>query len=155
MVQVRVGRAEDLPWLLHECALAAWEHISPREQVGAHFPVVAQRVETVVRTALAQPGGTLLVAEAAGRPVGSIAYHVQPNPLTGQSEGLVLHLRVDPAWRGQGIGRILIRAAEQHLRQAGARGVGVVVGLHATEALRFTTALGYWPERVLVARPLV
>ncbi len=152
MVLVRQGSQADLAWVLQAAGRSGWEQTVPGERPGAHWGIVAQKVESMVRGALGQPGGRLLVAEAAGTPVGYVLCFLQSNPLTGQTDGVMADLYVEPAWRRRGVGRRLAAAAEHHVRGQGALAMAVVASLYSHGALRLATALGYWPERVLLAR---
>jgi GNAT superfamily N-acetyltransferase len=70
----------------------------------------------------------LLVAEVDGRVVGGAAVapaaEVMPEHAAARGAGVLWDLRVAPAWRGQGIGSALFRAAE---RWATAHGDGALI----------------------------
>lgn len=153
-MQVRQGDQADLAWVLQAAGRSGWEQTVPRERPAAQWAAVAQRVDGLVRGALAQPGAQLLMAEAGGVPVGYAIACLQPNPLTGQTEGMVVDVYVEPDRRGQGAARALLAALERHLHDQGARTLAVAASLHGAPALRLVTGLGYWPERVLMVKPL-
>lgn len=64
-----------------------------------------------------RPRGLFLIARSGGRPVGCVA-------LKGAGEGMaeVKRLWIDPAMRGAGVARALMRAVED-----GARGLGIAI----------------------------
>lgn len=78
------------------------------------------------------------VAEHDGRVAGLVHAFARP-ALEKPYEAVVQALVVDPAWRGQGIGRALMREAEAW---AAARGLPSVV-LHTRSAQAFYARLGY------------
>jgi len=58
----------------------------------------------------------------------------------------IYHVAVAVPRRREGIARRLMDEAEQHLIQAGARYVYVMVGEHRTDGLALVTGNGYLPE---------
>jgi predicted N-acetyltransferase YhbS len=54
-------------------------------------------------------------------------------------------LSVDPAWQRQGLGRILVRAAENHCRAAGCRALDIDVVNLRSELPPFYSKLGFVP----------
>jgi predicted N-acetyltransferase YhbS len=91
--------------------------------------------EDEVRRYMAQ--GTFLVAEGDGAPVGCIYVEQRGD------RGYFGLLAVDPAQHGQGVGRTLIRAAEDRFRRAGCRAVDISVVDLRTELPPFYRRLGY------------
>lgn len=154
MLEVRPGTQADLAWLLPAAARSALEQTVPRERLATWAETLAPRVEGLLRAALVQPGALLLVAAAAGVPVGYALACLQPNPLTGQAEGILVDLFVEPPWRRRGVARQLLAALEAGTRVRGARALALPASLYAGPALRLATGLGYWPERVLLVKAL-
>jgi GNAT superfamily N-acetyltransferase len=91
----------------------------------------------------------ILIAEADGRVVGFAAVQgcVPPSDLDECPDGyaLVSDLSVTESWRGRGVGRRLLAAAEEHARGCGALElrIGVLVGNHSAQHLY--ASLGYEP----------
>jgi predicted N-acetyltransferase YhbS len=81
--------------------------------------------------------GTFLVAEEGGVPVGCIYVEQRGD------RGYFGLLAVDPAQHGKGVGRTLIRAAEDRFRRAGCRAVDISVVDLRTELPPFYRRLGY------------
>jgi ribosomal protein S18 acetylase RimI-like enzyme len=96
--------------------------------------------------ALAQRGGSsaVLVARADGAIAGSV--------MTGFDghRGWVYYLAVAPAHRGHGLGRALMAAAEQWLRERGAPKIQLMVRADNDAALGFYAALGMERQEVVV-----
>lgn len=153
-MRVRAAYPAELPVLAQQMADAAWGELTPRERPAATTAAVARQADALVRACLAQPTGTLLVAEANGTPIGHILYYQHPNPLSGRVDGVLMSLQVTPSWRRRGVARSLVRAAEQQLLAQGVRGALLVTALHNTAAMQWMTALGYWPERVVWGKEL-
>ena len=87
--------------------------------------------------ALAAADVRFFVARVAGRVVGCCALRVSGD------EGELKRLYVDPAGRGQGLGRRLVSAVEQQARQEGVRVVRLEAGIHQPEALALYRAEGH------------
>jgi GNAT superfamily N-acetyltransferase len=90
-----------------------------------------------VRRLLASPAGSLLVAETDGRVVGTI--------IAGWDgwRGNLYRLVVAADHRRGGVGRALVTAAEQHLREHGCPRITALVSLGLPEAPSFWPAAGY------------
>ncbi|CAN5787408.1 hypothetical protein BH18ACT7_BH18ACT7_14710 [soil metagenome] len=91
---------------------------------------------------------TYLVAWAETRPVGSglvrWAGHRDATSRAAMPDTPVIsNLGVAPAWRGRGVGRELVAAAEQRIRDRGYRQVSLAVGRDNDPAARLYARLGY------------
>jgi len=67
---------------------------------------------------------------------------IRPNSAT---EAEVLHVRVHPATRRQGVGRLLMEGLEARARDLGFEGLHLDTATNQPEAIAFYTALGYTP----------
>ncbi|UOR07528.1 GNAT family N-acetyltransferase [Hymenobacter aerilatus] len=87
---------------------------------------------------LAAPGATLLVGRnEQGEPVACAYLHVQPPQL------YLGMLSVQPTLQAQGVGRLLLQAAEQHARQYGCHRIKITVISDRTELLAWYERHGY------------
>lgn len=96
-----------------------------------------------IAACLRHPGGFHRGVESEGRLAGFILS--QPR---GQF-GHVITVDVEPACRRQGVGEALMRAAAEHYRQRGARGMVLEAAVNNAAALAFYARLGYRVERTL------
>jgi ribosomal protein S18 acetylase RimI-like enzyme len=99
----------------------------------AAFPHLAD-----VEVAFRAVGGEFLVAESDGHVVGMGG--IRPNT---QHQAEVLHLRVHPATRRRGIGRLLMRALEQRAAELGFDELHLDTATNQPEAVAFYEGLGY------------
>ena len=90
---------------------------------------------------MAAPDVIFLVVEA--RDSGAIAATVCVDVRDGR--GHFALLSVDPAFQGQGLGRLLVRAVEDHCRTAGCESLDLDVVNLREELPAFYTALGFVP----------
>lgn len=97
-----------------------------------------------IARARGRPNSEVLVAEAAGRPVGTV--------MVGEDghRGWVYYLAVDPALRSRGLGRALVRAAEDWLRARDIRKLELLVRRSNTAVQGFYERIGYREEAVTV-----
>ncbi len=96
---------------------------------------------------LGHRGTVALLAETEGRPVGFVSGCITtiPDVFEGGKSGEIWDVFVRADCRGQGIGRSLVEAVEEHFKQAGAREIKFHVALHNAGAIKFYQALGYQP----------
>jgi ribosomal protein S18 acetylase RimI-like enzyme len=88
---------------------------------------------------LVEPGVRTLVIERDDELVGTMRVRHEG------STGGVWGFAVDPAWRGQGIGRDALRRACRQLREQGATQIGLEVEVENDRALGLYTSLGFTP----------
>jgi ribosomal protein S18 acetylase RimI-like enzyme len=111
------------------CVRAAYAHYVPRigrepAPMGANYPALIA-------------AGAVWVAEEDGEVAGVLVLHPQPPAL------LVENVAVRPAFQGRGLGRALMRFAEERARAAGLEETVLYTNERMTENLRFYPALGY------------
>jgi GNAT superfamily N-acetyltransferase len=91
--------------------------------------------------------GAWFIAEQEGSVIGFVTVQLRPlaqEPyLVAERRALVQNLGMLSAWRGQGIGRTLMEAAEAWARQHGATRLVLNVWEFNAPALRFYESLGY------------
>ncbi|SOD93035.1 GNAT family N-acetyltransferase [Blastococcus haudaquaticus] len=88
------------------------------------------------------PRGAFLVAEVDGVPAGCGAWRALPS---GQAE--IKRVYVEPAFRRQGVARLVVAALEQGAAAAGHAEVVLNSGREQPEALTLYAELGYRPVR--------
>ena len=88
------------------------------------------------------PEHSLLVAETAGRVVGLVHVFARP-ALENPREAVVQAIVVDEGFRGTGVGRHLMAAAEQWGSELGCRSVVLSSNIARGPAHAFYAALGY------------
>jgi GNAT superfamily N-acetyltransferase len=88
------------------------------------------------------PEHSLLVAETAGRVVGLMHVFARP-ALENPKEAVIQAIVVDEGFRGTGVGRHLMAAAEQWGSERGCRSVVLSSSIARAPAHNFYAALGY------------
>lgn len=104
------------------------------------YPATGHELER--RLALLSDDDRVLVAALDGAVAGWIHLSVA-RPLVVEPHVVVSGLVVDETFRGRGIGRALMGAAEDLARERGLPCVRLTSAIHRTEAHRFYEALGY------------
>lgn len=105
---------------------------------------------------LARPGALVLVADTGGAVVGYVYAGLEGNDwmaLRGPA-GAIYDLVVDPAARKQGVGRALLEAAIQALRDRGAPRVVLSTAQRNETAQRLFAAAGFRPTMIEMTREL-
>jgi ribosomal protein S18 acetylase RimI-like enzyme len=107
---------------------------------------------------VAKQEGRLLVAEADRHVVGMLGFIVQEDQVFVREDvrrhGYVCDLVVDEDWRGKGVGRLLVRAAERCTREKGLKRlvIGVMAGNDGAE--RLYAELGFSVYAKAMLKPL-
>jgi GNAT superfamily N-acetyltransferase len=97
-------------------------------------------------------GVAVRALEVAGERVGTVLVAFTARDLPDC--GWVYHVLVDPAHRGHGYGRVLIRVAERECRVAGIRLLGLNVNTDNTVAQALYASLGYRTDLWVLTKPL-
>jgi putative acetyltransferase len=106
---------------------------------GALYPAEENHLLDIA--ALRLPSVAFHVARIASRIAGFGAVVAQPD---GWAE--IKRMYVDPALRGQGVGRLLLEALEGHARQAGISVLRLETGIKQPAALSLYRAAGFMPR---------
>lgn len=108
------------------------------------YPATVEDAQTRIKY-MSTPNNALLIAEDNNKAVGLIGVHLLPmihaTGLMSKITGLV----VDEQYRGKGIGRKLLDAAEEFSLENGSSRIEVVSGNHRPEAHKFYMAKRYNP----------
>jgi len=119
MARVRLWQQPDLPHLGRMAILMTF-HVTPTDDKAATTPeVMAYNALANLVRVLSTPGGTAVVAEEGGRPVGFLLIGIQPHERTGDPQGYMADIYVDPEHRGKGIPRELQNLGEEYMRGLG------------------------------------
>jgi GNAT superfamily N-acetyltransferase len=149
MITCRNWEMRDWPWLLGAASAAAWETLTPEERAGAHPERVQMMAATQIYQTLCAGSGHAVVAERSGRPVGFALGAVAPDTSTGEQNGLLINVWVDPAVRRQGIARSLRECMETIWRTRGVRKAKLWTTLANQPGVRLGEAAGYVREAVI------
>ena len=103
---------------------------------------------------LAHIGERPFVARLGKEVVGVITWHVMPVLHRPLPVGRITYLEVDAPFRKQGIGRQLVEAVEERLRERGCGAVEVTSNVKLTKAHKFYGKLGFERTSYRFAKPL-
>ncbi len=102
-----------------------------------------------------EPGSTVLIAEAEnGAPAGFIHLETQTDYFSGEKHGYISDLAVLREYEGQGLGRLLLSAAEDWARQAGFRLLTLYVFAGNIHAKRIYEKAGFEQEVIKYVKTL-
>jgi GNAT superfamily N-acetyltransferase len=109
------------------------------------YPASARTIEERLR-ALLDAGEVILVATLQDEPVALVTTHVTPVLHRPTAVGRLTALVVSERVRGQGVGRVLVEAAERTLAERGCELIEVTSNQSRTDAHAFFERLGYDPS---------
>ena len=147
-LQLDMAGEHDIPQL---CCLLAILFEQEHE-----FSVNAQSQQTALRLLMAQPQqATILVARQQAHIVGMVSLQYSISTALGGPVATLEDLVVDPAYRGQAIGRRLLRYAIDRARQRGCLRITLLTDSDNLAAQRFYarqgfTASGMMPLRLML-----
>jgi GNAT superfamily N-acetyltransferase len=118
----------DLSLRAWEDAFTSWRAILGERLYGLAYPDWRRSQEAEVRGACEKHPATTVVAERAGRVVGFATAVIGEPPAEGARAGDLEIIAVDPDAQGEGVGRLLVDAALQLLRDAGCAYANVWTG---------------------------
>lgn len=123
MAHVRFWQQSDLPRLAEMAAAATWAITPPDDQQHTTFERVAANAQRNLFGVLSSPNGMCVVADDGGRAVGFLLIGTQFNDKTGEPVGYLADIYVEPAYRRQGLTKLMHKLGEDRLRQMGLRKV--------------------------------
>ena len=143
-VTIRRARHDDVAAIV---AMLADDHLG-RARERLEHPLPASYREAFERLD-ADPNITLVVAEEAGRVVGSLQLCILPGLSSqGASRGLIEDVRVASDRRSRGIGEQLVQWAVSEARARGCRLVELLTHQTRVDAQRFYERLGFAKSHV-------
>ena len=120
------------------------------------YPTTREAMAARLGRLTAQPGHAVLVAEAADGAIAGVVHVYPMYVLVFDRQAEVGAMVVDEAYRGTGIGRALITAAEQVATAAGCTGLHVRANVVRERARGFYASLGFFEYKTswLFRKPL-
>jgi ribosomal protein S18 acetylase RimI-like enzyme len=152
-ISIRRGGRDEIPLLqplwesLHRHHVAIAPHLRQLGDVRSPAESWAGRAK-LYQEWLDEPDAFVLLAEHAGEPVGYAVVHLRAREEswgTGDRIAELETLTVLPAYRGRGIGGLLVDAVYEQLRRVGVAQLGVSVISSNRDAIRFYERLGLLP----------
>ncbi|ABS63677.1 GCN5-related N-acetyltransferase [Parvibaculum lavamentivorans DS-1] len=127
------------------------ENRADASAAAEHFAWVEGQIEA--------QGGVMLVAEAQGRVAGFICYTFEEDPGAFvrpeyRRHAMIWDISVDEASRGQGIGQLLLNAAETHAKASGIGEIRLYVLEGNARAQRIYREAGYRNYERLMSKRL-
>ncbi|WP_407307393.1 GNAT family N-acetyltransferase [Desulfosporosinus sp. SB140] len=169
-MRVRQGNHRDWPFMYRLGKINIPDSASPwREQPMEETLKYRETVLKGFWTWIQQTGSIVFIAEASEeersggastdsgkeQSIGYLVLHPSSREeLTGVLQGWVMDFGVLPEWRGKGIGKELLKAAEDYCRQHEVSYLGLAVSSHNLTALRLYEKAGFAEERKIMVKPL-
>ena len=148
---------EDWPWIAEGQVEIAWVGLTSerQESLGRQRveESVARQVERL-RSTTDFPNQAFVARTDDGTPAGYVWVARDENDSTGQLEASLLSQFVAQAYRGQGLGRRLMEAAEAWARQQSLPRIGLSIGARNTLGQRLYESLGFRIETLRMTKKL-
>lgn len=154
MVQLRFWQPGDLPDLQRMMVQLTWGITPPEDQAAVGIEPIARSALRTLHQMLGAPGGTAVVAEEGGRPVGFLLVSLQQDDRTGRPLGYLADIYIEPTHRGRGLTKPMERMAADHLRRMGMRQAYAWVHAHNQQGQSAARRLGLEPWGVVLAKEL-
>src|SRR5262249_49906398 len=130
-MRIRLATDADMPFFEELELQTTWDSLTAREQAMATPEAVRQAQRETLDLLLSRPGNAVYIAETeAGERAGMLWFGENRNPLTGDVEAWIYNISVLPAFRGQGVGTLLMAHAEALAREGGYQSLGLMVSSH-------------------------
>jgi ribosomal protein S18 acetylase RimI-like enzyme len=153
-VQIRRGADADMGFFRELEMQTTWENLLPEDCSRLEREQVWAALDETHELLLARPGTVLFIAEVDGQRAGLLWFGPNRNLVTGEEEGWIYNVTVLPAYRGQGIGRLLMEHAERHAHEAGFPVIGLMVAVHNQTARELYRRLEYQDSNILMRKRL-
>jgi ribosomal protein S18 acetylase RimI-like enzyme len=153
-VQIRQGTDADMGFFRELEMQTTWENLLPEDCSRLEREQVWAALDETHEMLLARPGNVLFIAEVDGERAGLLWFGPNRNLVTGEEEGWIYNVTVLPAYRGQGIGRLLMEHAERHAKEAGFPVIGLMVAVHNQTARDLYHRLEYQDSNILMRKRL-
>ncbi|MDR3541342.1 MAG: GNAT family N-acetyltransferase [Desulfosporosinus sp.] len=154
-MRVRQGSIGDWPFMYDLAKRGIQDSISPWRKQPVEETLKYR--ETILKgfwTWIQQSGSIVLIAEE-NQPIGYLVLHASSREeITGVNQGWIMDLGVLPEWRGKGVGRALLKAAEDYCCEQRVPYLGLAVTSHNVRALHLYEQFGFAEERKLMVKLL-
>ena len=152
--EIRQATGSDLPSVIDLAVEVVLHSTSPYRSVPGE-DIRRYRREDLqgLQQALLDPNFRIFVAATETELLGHVLLHcAHRDSTTGVGQAWIYDLSVAPRHWGNGIGKALLRAAEESAAASGIRAIGLGVTLSNQRALRFYREQGYLDERIQMVK---
>lgn len=155
--RIEIAVDADWPWIIRGLAEIAWVRLGRERQQDMDRQAVEERVTQQVaklRGDAGFPNEAFVAKMGDGTRAGFVWVARTHNDFTGQLEASLLDQYVAEPYRGQGLGRRLMEAAEAWARRQGLPRISLSVGAYNTIGQRLYESLGYQVETLRMSKEL-
>jgi GNAT superfamily N-acetyltransferase len=148
---------DDWPWILPRYAEAAWHSLTrDRQQATSRDRIQAQLAQQVadMRGPDGRPNAAYVAWDEEDRRAGFVWVLESVSGFTGQAFAWVMCVHVERPWRGQGLGRRLMEAAEAWACERGIRQTTLNVSARNAPARGLYDSMGYETESIRMSKAL-
>jgi ribosomal protein S18 acetylase RimI-like enzyme len=155
---IETATDDDWPWIVQGEIEIYWVRLGPERQREVGLRAIEERVTQRVADLRKEEGfpvQAFVAKTEEGTPAGFVWVARTHNDSTGQLEVSLLNQYVAAPYRGQGLGRRLMGAAEEWARQQDLPRISLSVGAHNAIGQRLYESLGYRVETLRMTKELI
>jgi ribosomal protein S18 acetylase RimI-like enzyme len=153
-VRIRLSTDADDPFFRDLEMETTWENLPSEDCRRLDREQVGQALEETHAILLARPSNVIFIAEVDRERAGLLWFGPNRNLVTGEEEGWIYNVTVMPAYRGRGLGRMLMQHAESYAREQGYAVIGLMVAVHNSVARALYHRLDYQESNILMRKQL-
>lgn len=154
VIRIRFWQPSDLPYIQQMMVETTWSITPEDDKAHTTWATVADSASRNLEAILSSPGGTCIVADLNGRPVGFLLIGLQPNDKTGALHGYLADIYVEKPFRKSGVAREMHNLGEHYLRQMGIRYATNWIHAHNKGAQNASAQFGLKPWGVMMVKEL-
>jgi len=157
MVDIDLGYPSDSdwPWITGQYVETAWDSLTVERQQKASRQIVCDCIVEQITRFREKHGSAnqvFLARDKNGERVGFIWVGQSRSSFTGVVQAYILSVYVTEAYRGQGLGRLLMSRAEDWARENGFTSIGLSVAAHNIGAIKLYEKLGFKTETLRLSK---
>jgi ribosomal protein S18 acetylase RimI-like enzyme len=144
--RIEAAAESDWPWIVQGQIETIWIRLDPERQRRISRQAIEESVEHQVarlRKDEGFPNQAFIARAEDGTSAGFVWVARDHNDSTGELEATLLNQYVAESFRGQGLGRRLLKTAEEWARDQGLPRISLSVGVHNTIGQRLYESFGY------------
>ncbi len=143
--EIHLCKENEKPLACELAAMEDFEGIYPDSNITRHQDLKTWETFYHIASQLIDECTTLVATED-GKVIGLVNY------ICASAYGTINYLYVLPAWRHQGVGKALLKSAENGIASASIRFARVAVNLNEDSVIKFCKEMGYSVRQVIMKK---
>lgn len=155
-IHLREAKAADMPLVKKTFVETSWDYLPETQKKLLNREKWNMHVVEYYKNVLKEENSEVFIAEDEHhKSVGHIIVGKTTGTITGLSFGYIYDIFVEEEFRGRGIGKSLLKKAEDYCRRKGHSRIALSVSATNDSAIKLYSGSGYKPERITMAKEIV